>query len=262
MRLAVFQGAIDPYLAAALGEFGKRSLAVEILAVPSTSKALEALMAGSADAMIGTYEQSLQAPGVEALAVLDTCHCLGLVTLKPEIRDAADLAGRMIGVAGFGGPMQNFARHLLRGHDASYVAIGVGPSSAAALERGRVDAAVVLYTTFQALKIRHPNLRVLAETFTRGGMRSALGVEAYPAKTLLARQGRRHPALVSALLETNRRMRELGAERALALLPPEARGPDPAVDRMLLELLIPYASLDGATPPGAESLARRLLAQP
>jgi NitT/TauT family transport system substrate-binding protein len=258
----VFQGAIDPYLAEALGEFKERSLTVEILAVPSTSKALEALMAGSADAMIGTYEQSLQAPGVEAPAVLDTCHCLGLVTLKPEIRSPADLAGRTIGVAGFGGPMQNFARHLLAGDEASYAAIGVGPSSAAALEQGRVDVAVVLYTTFQALKSRHPNLRVLAETFTRGGMKAALGVEAYPAKSLLARQGKRYPELVAALLETNRKMRELGAERTLALLPPEARGPDPAIDRMLLELLIPYASLDGAVPPGAEALARKMLARP
>ncbi|MCX6591523.1 MAG: ABC transporter substrate-binding protein [Acidobacteria bacterium] len=270
VRLTTFQGAVDPYLAQAIGAFRERSLDVQITAVPSTAKAMESLLGGSADVILGTYEQTVQmaakGKNLAPIAVLDTCHCLALVTLKPGIAQPSDLAGKVIGVAAPGGQMQNFARFLLKGAEASYAAIGVGPASVAALEAGQVDAGVVLYTSFLALKQRHPELKVIAETYTREGMRASLGVDAYASKSVLAEASwiAAHPreagALKAAFLAGTAWMKAHTPEQIVDQLPPEARGADRNVDLTLLRLLVPLASETGEVPAGADSVARRVLA--
>ncbi len=269
VRLATFQGALEPYLAREIGAYRDEGATVEITAVSGTAKAMEALLAGSADAVLGTFEQSIQlrrqGKPVEVLAVLDTCHCLALVSKNRDLRSPADLAGKTIGVAAPGGQMQNFARFLLRGAEASYVAIGAGPSAAAAVESGKVDAAVVLYTNYVTLRQRDPQLNVLAETFTRDGMRQWLGIEAYASKSLLASPewSRAHPdaaaKLKRAMLRTVRWMKANPAETILDRLPAEVRGPDRATDLTLLRLLVPLLSETGAVPPGADAAVSRLL---
>jgi NitT/TauT family transport system substrate-binding protein len=260
---------VDPYLAESLGEFRRHGLAVEITAVPATAKAMEALAAGNAEVILGTYEQAIQMErrGLEVspVAVLDTCHCLALVSLHPEVRTVADLKGRIVGVAGPGGQMQNFARFLLGGQEASYAAIGAGPSAVTAIENGRVDAGVVLFSAFDALRKRHPNLRVLAETFSPEGMKKAFGVTSYPSKTLLAttRWVRENPeraaALRLAFLATARWMRTHAGSEVLDRLPADVRGPDRETSLRLLELVRPHLTLDGAVPPGADAVVRSVV---
>lgn len=272
VRLVTFTGAVDPYLAESLGEFSRQGLSVEITAVPATAKAMEALASGNADVIVGTYEQAVQMEArglrLRPVAVLDTCHCLAIVSLSPSIRSISDLPGRLVGVAGLGGQMQNFARHLLAGREAAYVPIGVGQGAVTAIENSRVDAGVVLFTTFEALRQRHPDMKVLAETYSAEGMKRHLGVSSYPSKTLLAteRWAAANPgrvtALRSAFLATARWMRTHSAPEILEKLPAAARGPDEATDRMLLELIKPHLTLDGAVPPGAEAVVRRVVLGP
>ncbi len=271
IRLTAFSGAVEPYLAEALGVFREAALPVQIQTVPGTAKAMESLLGGTAEVILGTYEQTRQlaarGKAVEAIYVLDTCHCLALVALDPAVRSFSDLAGKTIGVAAAGGQMQNFARHLLRkvGREASYAAIGVGPSAVAALEGGRVDAAVVLYSSYEALRTRHPELTTLAETFTPDGMQTHLGVRAYPSKSLLAEAGwvATHREEVDRLRQAFRStvawMKQHTAEEILDRLPPEARSPDRPLDLMLLRLLVPLLSVDGTVPPGSEAAVDALL---
>jgi NitT/TauT family transport system substrate-binding protein len=271
VRLTTFAGAVEPYLAQSLGAFREAGLRVEIQAAGSTSRAMESLVGGSADVILGTYEQTRQlaerGKAIEAIYVLDTCHCLALVALRPEIRAVSDLAGKTIGVAGAGGQMQNFARHLLRklGREASYAAIGVGPQAVAAIESGKVDAAVVLYSTYETLRARHPEARTLAETFSPDGMEANLGVRAYASKSLLA--GAQWVAanpdaaagLRRAFSATVVWMKGHSPEEIWDRLPAEARSPDRTLDLALLRLLVPLLSSDGAVPGGADHAADALL---
>jgi NitT/TauT family transport system substrate-binding protein len=267
LRLVTFQGAVEPYVAETIGAWREEGLAVNIEAVPGTARAMEALMAGSADLILGTYEQVIQMQSrgraIHPVYVLDTCHCLALVTLRPEIKTIRDLNGRTIGVAAPGGQMQSFARYLMRqsGGEAAYPSIGVGPAAVAALEAGRVDAAIVLYTSYETLRQRHPELRVLAETFTRVGMRQALGVDAYPSKSLLAAQPDpdRDRRLRAALSKTIRWMKSHTPEEILDRVPEPNRGADRGVDLLLLRQLTPLASETGEVPEGGDAIVRRIL---
>ena len=191
IRLVTFQGAEAPVIAQKLGFFQKEGLAVDLQEIAGTGKAMEALLAGSADSMVGTYEQAIQvqALGKPVLAYLQltNCHCLALVALKN-----VSLKGKVIGVAAPGGQMQNFALRVLEqagvdAKDVTFAAIGVGPAALAAVEGGRVDAAVVLANTLVPLRQRHPDLVTIAETFSPEGMRRVFGSDGYPSMALLGR---------------------------------------------------------------------------
>ena len=190
IRLVTFQGAEAPLLAQKLGYFEKEGLRVDLQEIAGTGKAMEALLSGSADSIVGTYEQAIQVQAlgkpVVAYLQLTDCHCLAMVTLKR----AASLKGQIIGVAAPGGAMQNFATRILeqsglKGSDVTFAAIGVGPAALMAIESGKVDAAVVLANTLVPLRQRNPETVTLAETFTPEGNRKVFGTDGWPSMALL-----------------------------------------------------------------------------
>ena len=196
IRLVTFQGAEAPLLAQKLGYFEKEGLRVDLQEIAGTGKAMEALLSGSADSIVGTYEQAIQVQAlgkpVVAYLQLTDCHCLAMVTLKRGVtlKRAASLKGQIIGVAAPGGAMQNFATRILeqsglKGSDVTFAAIGVGPSALVAIESGKVDAAVVLANTLVPLRQRHPETVTLAETFSPEGNRKVFGTDGWPSMALL-----------------------------------------------------------------------------
>lgn len=197
IRLVSFQGAEAPLLARKLGLFEKAGLQVDMDEMAGNAKSMEALLGGSADSIIGTYEQTilLQAmhQNVVAYRLLTECHCLALIVppaKAKQIRQIKDLAGRTIGVGAPGGSMQSFAEYLLQKEgaaSASYAGIGVGATAFAAIEGARVDAAVVLVSTLVRLRERYPDLLVLAETLSEAGSQHAFGFSKFPSMALLAR---------------------------------------------------------------------------
>jgi len=195
LRLVTFQGAEAPLIAQKQGMFTNAGLTVEIQETPGTAKAMEALLGGSADVIAGTFDQAvqLQAKGqnVVAFRLLTECHCLAIVVPpSKKIQSLAELGGKVVGVGAPGGAMQNFASFLIAragGGEASYAGIGVGATAFAAIEGGKVDAAVVLATTLERVRQRYPDVRVLAETFSVRGSQEAFGFSRYPGMALMAR---------------------------------------------------------------------------
>ena len=211
LRLVIFQGAEAPLLAQKLGFFEKEGLTVELQEIAGGSRAMEALLSGSADSIVGTYEQAItvQALGKPVVAYLQltNCHCLAMVAAPGKtISDLRGLKGKVIGVAAPGGPMQNFAARLVQQAglvptDVSFAAIGVGPAALVALESGKVDAGVVLANTLVPLRERHPEMVTLAETFSPEGNRKVFGTDGYPSMSLLAQ-----PAWLAANPDRARRL--------------------------------------------------------
>ena len=216
VRLVTFQGAEAPLLAQKLGFFEKEGLSVDLQEIAGAGKAMEALLAGSADSIVGTYEQAIQVRAmgkpVVAYLQLTNCHCLAMVAAPGKrIIDVRSLKGKVIGVAAPGGQMQNFAMRLLeqaglQGTDVSFAAIGVGPSALVAIESGKVDAGVVLANTLVPLRQRHPEAVTLAETFSLEGNRRVFGTDGYPSMALLGQAEwlRANPDLAGRLVRALR----------------------------------------------------------
>jgi len=258
LRLVTYQGAETPQIARSLGLFEEQGLRIDLQELAGAAKAMESLLGGSADVILGTYDQALQvnAQGkrVKSFMLISECHCLGLVS--PAISEIATLRGRTVGVSSPGGPMQNFVAYLLKraglpADSVSYAAVGIGASSVTAVEHGKVDAAVVFYGSMLELKKRNPALHVLAETYTRDGARAVFHQATFPSTSLLARAewlvqdpetARR---LVRVFRATIDWMKSQPVEDVRAKLPPETRNPDAEIDLATLRVLIPMLSPTG-----------------
>lgn len=263
VRLVTFQGAEAPLIAQKQGLFTQAGLRVDLQETAGTAKAMEALLGGSADSIVGTYEQALQlqAKGqrVVAYRLLTECHCLALIVPpRKNIAKIADLAGKTVGVGAPGGSMQNFVAYLLEqagAAEASYVAIGVGASAFAAIEGGKVDAAVVLASTLTRVRERYPRIRVLAETFSEEGSRQAFGFSNYPSMALLSTAGwlDKNPEtaqrLSASLGQAVTWIQQHGAEQTR-----EALGGH--VDLAALKLHLPRYSAKGEFSPGPATFVR------
>ena len=276
LRLVSYQGAETPQIARALGLFEKHGLDVDLQELPGAAKAMQALLGGSADVILGTYDQVLQVraqgQSVKAFLLISECHCLGLVVPQNSpVHSIADLKGRTVCVSAPGGPMQNFVAYLLRRaglepDDAAYAGIGIGASSVVALEHGKVDAGVVFYSSLLELKKRQPGMRILGETYTRSGSKAVFGQESFPSTCLIARttwldrHGDAARRMVRVFRETIDWMLASPVEAVRAQLPRESRNPDVEIDLATLRILIPMFSRTGRLTRAAAQLSLDVLA--
>lgn len=197
-RIAIFRGEELTPLAQALGHFQQEALKVEIIEVPSSSKAMEALFGGSVEAVAGGYDQAIRLAGegrtAQSFLVLTTRSPLSMVASpkSPHIRGIRDLKGARVGVSAFGSSGHNMvnlllARHGLTPDDVQVIPTGGGHAvTVAAAEHGRLDAVVTLPASLALLRGRHPGIVVLADGSTAEGTKQIFGVDEYPALALMA----------------------------------------------------------------------------
>lgn len=275
IRVAIFRGEELTPLAEALGHFRQEGLDVEIVAVPSSSKAMEALFGGSVEAVTGGYDQAIRlaAEGRRArsFAVLTVRSPLALVASpkSPKIQRVEDLKGSTIGVSAFGSSGHNLvnlllARHGLAPADVNVVATGGGHSvTVAAAEQGRLDAVVTLPASLAILKARHPRLVVLADGTSPEGTEQIFGVREYPAVCLMARtewlEGNREPPrrLAKAMIRTLEWARTHSAEDFRAKLD-RASGPPEELEGF--RATIASCAQDGRMPAGGPEAVRETVA--
>lgn len=280
VRLAVGGRSQMVYLPVALAEArGELGPGVEVLDFPGGSKALEALLAGSADVVAGFYDHTLQmaAQGkrVTAFVAMLERPAVALVVspnARQPVRTIADLQGRLVGVTAPGSSSHLILQALLRRNglkaDAvSVTGIGATSSALAAARNGIVDAAVLLEPALSMLE-RQGGMVVLADTRTEEGLRAALGVERYTASVLYARDEwlREHPKeaarLAQAIARTLGWMQKAQGAEVLELVPGTLKGPDDGAFVKAFEGLRGGFSADGRfTEAGVEG-ARKVMALP
>jgi NitT/TauT family transport system substrate-binding protein len=275
VRFGIFQGAVVPHLALSLGYFTEEGLAVTFEELPGVAKLMEALLGGSADVITGTYEQAVQmaAEGREIRSFLTMLRCHGLVLAaspagRIPVRRIEDLEGAVVGVTAPGSSTHFFVNYLLSKHGlrpgaVSAVGIGAGAGSVAALERGRVDAGVLMGNAFTLFRRRNPGAVILANTYSFEEVRRVFGVDTYPSSALLARaawlEGNRSTArkLVAAMLKATRWAKAHTAEEVRERLPRAWRMEDAEADLEALRLLLALIPEDGAmTLESAEAVRR------
>lgn len=265
-------------LARELGHFRDERLDVHIDDFQGGAKALESLLAGSTDVVTGFYDHTIQmaSEGREVTAFVNMIRLLGfIVVVSPlqaaEITKVEDLKGRVVGVSTAGSSTHMLLTYLLKRHgvppeSVSVTAIGTAATAVAAVEYGKVDAAVMTEPAYTIMSQRNPNARVLADLRHHQGIKELFGTDTYPAAVLYSRAEwiRENPDTARRLARAIRRtlvwMQEHTPQEIADSMPVAFRGQDPALYVEALKNSMEMYSPDGLmAADGAESVHKVLV---
>ncbi|MBI1397292.1 MAG: transporter substrate-binding domain-containing protein [Betaproteobacteria bacterium] len=259
-------------LAERLGYFRDEGLNVEINDFAGGSKALQALVGGSADVTSGGYEHTIQmaAKGQRLEAfVLQGYASMAVGLVKGRFAHYAgpqDLRGRRVGVTAPGSSTHMMVNHLLASanlapEDVSVIGVGTGASAINAVRSGQIDVLSSIEPVIVMLE-RSGDLRVVHETYTEAGARAVFG-GALPSACLYAKRSfvesnpRTVQALTNAMVRALRWLRRSSVEEVMAVVPPQYMLGDRDAYRAALTRLKPVYSADGRIPPdGAQRSLR------
>ena len=224
-------------LAERLGYFKQEGLEVEVADFAGGSKALQAMLGGSADVTAGGFDHVvvLQARGQKiqgfVLIVATPSISLGVATAKAaQYRSPADLKGMKIGVTAPGSSTHMVVNRVLAAagltsDDVSIIGVGTGPSAVAAIRGGQLDAIANVEPAITLLE-RSGAIKVVAETMTEKGSRAVFGA-VLPAGCLYAKEEfiRRYPntvqGLTNAMVRALKWLQQASAEDVAKTVPPE-----------------------------------------
>ncbi len=261
-------------LAEELGEYKKAGVEIELVNFKGGSQALTAVIGGSADVVSGYYDHCVNLAAknqnLQAFVVYDRYPGL-VLGVSPRhtaaINSVRDLAGKKVGVSAPGSSTDFFLKFLLARNavatdSVAVIGIGLDAAAVAAMERGAVDAAVMLDPTPTLLNARFPPLKILSDTRTEADTLSVFGGE-YPGGALYARGDwiTRHEketqALANAILATLKWIHSHTPEEIMAKTPDDLVGPDKALYLAALKNAIPMYSTTGRMDPkGAEAVLK------
>ena len=162
-------------VAESLGYFKHEGLDVTIADFAGGSRALQAVIGGSADVVSGAFEHTLnmQAKGQALRAFVLQGRAPQIVfgfnpRTMPGYKSVADLKGKKIGVTAPGSStnvMANFvlAKAGLKPADVSIIGVGAGSGAVAAMRSGQIDAISNLDPVITLLQ-RSGDLKVISDT--------------------------------------------------------------------------------------------------
>ena len=168
-----------------LGYFKDEGLDVEISDLAGGSRALQALIGGSADVVTGAFDHTIQmqAKGQPIIAVVQLGRFPGFVLAltgpkAADYKGPADLKGMKIGVTAPGSSTHFMVLHMmaqagLKPDDASFISVGAGPTAVAAAKRGEIDALVNVDPVINLLE-SEKLIRIVADTRTMEGTQRGL----------------------------------------------------------------------------------------
>ena len=257
-------------LAQQLGEFDKAGVTVEMINFKGGSQALTAVLGGSADVVSGYFDHCVNLAAknqaMQSIVVYDRFPGFALVVApKGGITSVKDLAGKNVGVSAPGSSTHFFLNYILRkaGVDPSSVGvIGVGLDSTAvaAMEQGKVDAAIMLDPAITLLQGKFKDLKILSDTRTQKDTLDVFGGE-YPGGALYTRADwitkneAAAQALANAMVATLGWIHSHTPEEIMAKMPQDIVGPDKALYLAALKNTLPMYSTTGKMDPkGAQAV--------
>ena len=164
-------------IAEQLGHFKDEGLQVEIPDFAGGSKALQALVGGSADVVSGAYEHTINMQAknqfIESFVLQGRAPQIVLaVSTKtmPDYKSLADLKGKKIGVTAPGSSTSMMASYVLakagiKPSEVSFIGVGAASGAITAVKSGQVDAIANLDPVITMLQ-RDKLIKVVADTRT------------------------------------------------------------------------------------------------
>jgi NitT/TauT family transport system substrate-binding protein len=264
-------------LAQQLGHFNEEGLQVTVEDLASGPRVMQALLGGSADTGSGFCEMLFQlaANGQEFKAfTLMLNSSMQALAVSPKagvrIRTIHDLGGATVGVTGTGSGAHMHVRYLLarNGVSVDIVPVGIAGNAArvAALEAGKVDAAILGEPGLSLLIKRHPGVILLGDTRTAEGVHAFFGSDTYPGTALFAtsRWLRDNPdtarRLARAIRRTLRWMQDRTPEQIADRVPAAIKGNEPGLYVQALRVALPMYSRDGVMSHDGMSAVQRVVA--
>jgi len=162
-------------IAESLGYFKAEGLEVEIVDFAGGSKALQAVVGGSADVVSGAFEHTLlmQAKGQKLRAFVLQGRAPQIVLginpkTMPGFKSVADLRGKKIGVTAPGSSTNVLANYVLakagvKPSEVSIIGVGAGTGAVAAMRAGQIDAISNLDPVITLLQ-RSGDLKIVSDT--------------------------------------------------------------------------------------------------
>ncbi len=241
VRLAVGGKAALYYLPLTVSErldyFKAEGLDIRVSDFSGGGRALQALIGGSADVVAGAFDHTIQmhAKGQRIVAVTELGHYPGFVLALLPVKAAAyrtpaDLKGMKIGITAPGSSTHFMALYLMAQHglketDASFIGVGTGQTTVAAVRRGEIDGVINVDPVISLLESEGA-VKVIVDTRTPEGTRQVFG-GAYPAAVLyttpayIQKNPKAVQSLANAMVRGLRWIAANPAERIADLMPPE-----------------------------------------
>jgi NitT/TauT family transport system substrate-binding protein len=262
-------------VAETLGYFKDEGLDLTIADFAGGSRALQAVVGGSADVVSGAFEHTInmQAKGQRMRAFVLQGRAPQIVLgvnpkTMPNFKSVADLKGKKIGVTAPGSStnvMVNFvlAKAGLKPSDVSIIGVGAASGAVAAMRSGQIDAISNLDPVITLLQ-RSGDLRIVTDTRVVKEADQVFGGP-MPAGCLYAPQAflDRHPntaqALTNAIVRANKWIQQAGPSDIVKAVPESYLLGDRAVYIDAFLAAKGALSPDGSIPEaGAETALRAL----
>ena len=240
------------------------------------SKALQAVVGGSADVVSGAFEHTLamQSKGqfYRAFALQGRAPMIGVGVSKkamPGYKGPADLKGKKIGVTAPGSSTNmvvNFflARHGLKASDVSIIGVGAGAGAVTALRSGQIDA--ISNTDPVVSMLEMPGeIQIIVDTRTLKDTQAIFGGN-MPAGCLYAPQAfidanpNTTQALANALVRADKWIQKAGPDEIAKVVPESYLLGDPAVYKTAISKSLEGLSPDGLIPEDGAATALKALA--
>jgi NitT/TauT family transport system substrate-binding protein len=169
-----------------LGYFKAEGLDVEISDFAGGSRALQALVGGSADVVSGAYEHTINMQSknqfIQAFVLQGRAPQIAMgVSSKamPQYRTVADLKGKKIGVSAPGSSTNMLAnlvlsRAGLKASDVSFVGVGLTAGALSALRSGQIDAIANTDPVMTMLE-QKGDVKIISDTRTLKGTVDVFG---------------------------------------------------------------------------------------
>ncbi len=259
------------------GYFKDEGLDVDIPDFAGGAKALQALVGGSADAVSGAFEHTINMQAkkqpIRAIVLQANFSSIALVMNKEKAakyKSAKDLKGMKIGVTAPGSSTNMFVNNLLakeglKPSDVSIVGVGAAAGAVAAMEKGEIDAMSNLDPVISQLESAGKFVAV-ADSRTEKGMQDLYGGE-YLASCIYLSEGfiKNNPnttqAIANAMVRALRWLAKATPEQVMAVVPESYMGGNRSLYKIaLLKNMIGY-SADGQMTAKAANNVYKVLKQ-
>jgi NitT/TauT family transport system substrate-binding protein len=222
-------------IAEQLGYFKEAGLDVTIVDFAGGSRALQAVVGGSADVVSGAFEHTLnmQLKGQPMRAFVLQGAAPQIVLgvnpkTMPNYKTVADLKGKKIGVTAPGSStnvLANFvlAKAGLKPSDVSFVGVGAGSGAVAAMRAGQIDAMSNLDPVITLLQ-RSGDLHVITDTRIMSQAEKVFGGPMpagclYSPQTFLDKNPNTAQALTNAMVRANKWIQQAGSGDIIKVVP-------------------------------------------
>ena len=263
-------------IAESLGYFKTEGLEVTIADFAGGSRALQAMIGGSADVVSGAFEHTInmQVKGQRLRAFVLQGRAPQIVLgvnpkTMPNFKSVAELKGKKIGVTAPGSSTNVLANFVLgkaglKPGDVSIIGVGAGSGAVAAMRSGQIDAMSNLDPVITLL-LRSGDMKVVTDTRVVAEADKIFGGP-MPAGCLYTPQSflDKHPdtaqALATAIVRADKWIQQAGAGDIIKAVPESYLLGDRAVYVDAFLAAKGALSVDGMFPEAGAETARRALA--